>query len=429
MLLLDEFDVLSDTPSNYSAGQHFFPYLQRLINQHSKLFIIPVIGRNLDDLPNLLSLFSGAPNLEIGLLEDISARRLITRPSQDMLEYEHNAIEAILKLSAGHPYFTQIICNALFREAKSRNNSKITRTDVESITDQAIENAEGGLDWFWKGLPTPEQVVFSAVAEAQRIAILENKPVPEEPLKLLKNYGVKTTDYLVHTAHLLADKGFLDKTERMVKIELVRRWLVQRHPLRQEILQLENLQQEEIAELREAASREDQQGNQERAKILYERILDINPNHFSSITHLAQIHLQNENCEESVELYRRAYQADRIRNQEGYLRALQAFGEKLITQKAWTVAKEQFSQVLEIEPDNQAAQGKLEEIERTLLGKVTADSRNLFRQKRILFGGVAAGIIALVSFGTYRLVTPCYAGHQKIFGVYCALDQRKIDKQ
>ncbi|MBW4567160.1 MAG: ABC transporter substrate-binding protein [Tolypothrix carrinoi HA7290-LM1] len=437
VLLLDEFDLLSGDRTQ-SAEEHFFPYLKRLIEQHEKLFIIPVVGRNLGDLPKLLSLFGRAPYQEIGLLDELSGQRLITKPAQGILEYKQDAIQAILELSAGHPYFTQIICNALFGQARADNNSQLTRVDVEGIVDRAIENAEGGLDWFWQGLPTPEQVVFSAVAKAQTIAISKAERVPEEPLTLLRSYGVTLTDSLIQANERLAsnDRGFLDDTGRRVKVELVRRWLVERHPLRQEIWQLENLEQQEVNQLWEQATQFHQQGRKRNALARYEQILEINPNHFSTVAALAEGYLEVEEFDKAVELYTRAYQVDQIRHKEGLLRALQKSGQKLMNQREFTGADAQFNRILEIEPDNRAAQEKLLEINQELGGRLAGTGQisntiTRVRPWRIPLGGIAAtlGIIALIGVGgVYRWITPCSAGQQKVFGIGCVADLSRISR-
>ncbi|MBW4678108.1 MAG: ABC transporter substrate-binding protein [Desmonostoc geniculatum HA4340-LM1] len=88
VLLLDEFDVASGDNSIINQGGSFFRYLQLLLKQQEKLFIIPVLGRIKDDLQNLLDLFKDAPFQEVGLLNDLSARRLITIPAQGILDLE-----------------------------------------------------------------------------------------------------------------------------------------------------------------------------------------------------------------------------------------------------------------------------------------------------------------------------------------------------
>jgi len=85
-------------------------------------------------------------------------------------------------------------------------------------------------------------VVFSAVAEAQEIAALNDDRVVGDPLTLLKQYGVVETEALGQAGQRLVTWKFLDEEKTSdssrvqsykVKIELVRRWLVKYFPLRE----------------------------------------------------------------------------------------------------------------------------------------------------------------------------------------------------
>ena len=442
VLLLDEFDVLSQDNPNINIveqGVGFFRYLAGLVKQQEKLFIIPVVGRYLNDMPNLLKLFKEAPYQEIGLLSEDSARRLITNPAEGVLTYEQEAIKAILKLSAGHPYFTQVICFTLFSQARNENHWTVTSADVEGIADRVFrdDNAQAGLAWFWDGLPISEQVVFCAVAAAHKIAIEQARPIPEEPLTLLENSGIIPTELLDRAARQLAEKGFLDDTERKVKIELVRRWLVQCHPLRQEIRQLEKLEQENVSRLSTVAISLHQQNKQQNALELYEQALAINPNHFSTVLSLAKGYLEVENFDRALELYTRAYQFDQVCNIEELLDALEIYGHKLITQREFAIAKKQFQRVLDIQPDRVLAQQKLKEIAVYESGSVPISETNNTRQRghpQILQRSIAAVVAAAIAtvvgvgFGVYRFAAPCPAGEQKENGFFCLADTSRISR-
>lgn len=207
VLLLDEFDVLGNYKDE-TASEHFFPYLKSILRNQNRLFIIPVIGRRLNDLENLLNLFREAPHQEVGLLDEKSTARLITKPAEGVLDYKPEAIQAVFKLSAGHPYFTQVICFSLFRHARERQVWTIDENDVEDIIDEAIESGEAGLTWFRDGLPVLERVIFSAVAEIQKV----NTGIRIINLldKLNRN-GLIKLDTLFNGAENLVRWGFLTR--------------------------------------------------------------------------------------------------------------------------------------------------------------------------------------------------------------------------
>ncbi|BAZ12939.1 hypothetical protein NIES4071_47730 [Calothrix sp. NIES-4071] len=330
VLLLDEFDVLGDSNSD-SAITHFFPFLLSMIARQQQLYIIPVVGRRLDDMPNLLSLFRQAPTQEIGMLDKISAERLISKPALDVLVYDSDAIDAILELSAGHPYFTQVVCFALFTYAREKKQPHITRADVYNIIDQAIEIGEAGLTWFRDGLPIPERVIFSTVAELQqeksKLSITQGTP-----LALLQKHGVIATEALHKAETRLLEWNFLTSLHAVmlqassykVTIELVRRWFIKRCPLRREIWELEKIDESLVSSIYEQAIKVRISEKYQAIK-LYEQVLAINPNHFHALFDLAELYFDIGDYSQAVELYTRANKIDPVRNQEAFERATQYY--------------------------------------------------------------------------------------------------------
>ena len=248
VLLLDEFDALIGQDLESSAIETFtkkiFRRLSDITKRNNKLFIVISIGEHLASTLNILKIFEDVPKIEIGLLDKDSTKELITKPAQGVLEYEEEAIKAIFNLSAGHPYCTQIICFAIFSRAREQNSFKITSADVERIVDTAIEIGEAGLSWFWYAFSIPEQVVFSAIAQAQETG--------QNYLKLLEIQKIDAKNQLINQARKqLVDNGFLDATGEKIKVELVRRWIIKRYPLQDQIGQFHEFEQKKIPNQKE----------------------------------------------------------------------------------------------------------------------------------------------------------------------------------
>ncbi len=248
VLLLDEFDALINQDLESSDIETFtkkiFRRLSEITKRNNKLFIVVSIGEHLASTLNILKIFEDVPKIEIGLLDKDSTKEVITKPAQGVLEYEEEAIKAIFNLSAGHPYCTQIICFAVFSRAREKNSFKITSADVEIIVDTAIEVGEAGLSWFWDVFSIPEKVVFSAIAQAQETG--------QDYLKLLKIQGIDKTNQLINQARKqLVDNGFLYETGEKIKVELVRRWIIKRYPLQDQVAQFHEFEQKKISHQQE----------------------------------------------------------------------------------------------------------------------------------------------------------------------------------
>ena len=235
VLLLDEFDALMNSHDSELLEQ-VYNYLSALINVSKKLFLISLIEQRSVNNHRISKLFKDVPKKEIGLLDEDSTRKLIVNPAKNSLEYEEDAIKTIFELSLGHPYFTQAICFTIFGRAREENKWTVSSKDVKFIINKAIELSEAGLTWFWEGFPILERVVFAAIAEAQ-----ENS---ENYIELIRKYRPEIENKLIiETTKILRINDFLDQVKDRVKIEFVRLWIIQRHPLRDEIHELDKIEQ------------------------------------------------------------------------------------------------------------------------------------------------------------------------------------------
>ena len=236
VFVIDEFDALLNSNNPELLKQVYQYYESLIINFRNKLFLILLIEQKSVNNPRISKIFKDVPIREIGLLDENNTKNLIIEPAKNILEYEEDAIKTIFNLSAGHPYLIQAICFTIFGRAREDDHWKIKKEDVEAIINKAIEISEAGLGWFWDGFSIPEKIVFAAIAEAQESS--------ENYVALIKRFRPDTEDkQIIQTEQFLRSNGFLDEIEQKVKIELVRRWIIQRHPLREEISEFDKIEQ------------------------------------------------------------------------------------------------------------------------------------------------------------------------------------------
>ena len=355
VLLLDEFDV-------FENGGEFLKSIRT--RETNELFCIPVLGRSLDSKSKLINYVKEASSFEIRLLDETSATNLIIQPAQNILEYKPDAIRAILELSAGHPYFTQTICFAVFTQARANNKWIVEHSDIEYILSNAIEISEAGLAWFFNALPIPEQVLFSAVAELQEPEF-ENSDLTV--IRLLEKYGLVKTDSLEKALEQLIDWRFLDKNKssHKVKIEFVRRWLIKKYSLKELVYELEKFYPE-ANQYYENAIKEYEQKNIKKAIELYNQVLEINPNHFTALSNLGELYLDSQDFSKAIDCYKRYYKLDTDRYKDSLVTARLEYGEFCIQQENWELAKNEFDEVLTLDPQNKQAEQKLTELEKKL---------------------------------------------------------------
>jgi hypothetical protein len=232
----------------------------------------------------------------------------------------------------------------------------VSRADVEGCVDKAIELGQAGLTWFRDGLPIAERVMLSAVAAAQSIS--ESTSSPKNPLDLLEENGVVITEDLRRSLGKLTEWGFVKSSGKTftgktykIRIKLVNQWLTKKYLIGNEIQELENISERATLIYEEFGT------SMESAKTLFEKVLEINPNHFSALFHLAEIqlnkYLENSSTRvsESIALRHfceRIYKINPSKFRSNFVRFLLRFGQEQLLENNIGVAQESFERVLMI---------------------------------------------------------------------------------
>jgi photosystem II stability/assembly factor-like uncharacterized protein/tetratricopeptide (TPR) repeat protein len=362
VLLFDEFDVLGQEEASPSdvAAITFFPYLQEMVTNVPFLAFAFVVGRRIDELPTRFrAIFKRARSMRISVLSRENANKLITSPAKGQLEYPPEALDAILGLTSGHPYFTQVVCHELFNYLHPPDRRLVTSQDVTDVLAGVMEKGAGGFTWFWEGLPHTEQFILSAIAE-----ITEESGFATEAQisQILQQYRIWLLGIELSSApQRLVEWEMLEEREAgsyQFAIELVRRWVLQTHPLeevKQEIESASAMAARDYENAREAHVA----GDLEMAISDYHLALSADPKHAGARLGLARaLHEQGE-LGQAVEEYERAFELDAVNAQDELIAARIAFAQWLEEQDLLDKAAEQYRCVLQLLPNERQIQEKL----------------------------------------------------------------------
>src|SRR5262249_47567915 len=142
------------------------------------------------------------------------------------------AVDRILALTAGHPYFTQLQCQILWDRAHAQpTQAPVSVADVDAAIPALLEAGENVFEWIWDGLPAAQRVIFAAVAEATREVAKVSK---DELLEILQRHGIRIlTRELEIAPETLVEWEMLRATDGgyVILIDLMRRWISSRKPL------------------------------------------------------------------------------------------------------------------------------------------------------------------------------------------------------
>ena len=356
LLLFDEFDVLGDElTSHNAASETLFPYLQKLITRQRQIVFVFVVGRRIEELStHYQSIFKQAVFRRIGLLKPNNAHDLITKPVEGVLSFEKSAIEAVLQLTSGHPYFTQLVCFETFNDMKSKNQRVVAEADILSLVNQTIESGHGALNWFWDGLPRAERFIMSAVAhvtDEKGIATQENiRQILEKHKIVLTGLELKDApDRLTDWEMLRHEK---DSGNYQFVVELVRRWILKTHSLKSARRDVD-LISKRASRLYENARDAHSDGDLDYAREEYQRALNANPNHSGAQLGLAQVLFELGEIDEAIQSFERAYEIEEVSARDGLVRARQKKGKLFQSQGDEDSAIFQYEQALKIAPSNE----------------------------------------------------------------------------
>jgi photosystem II stability/assembly factor-like uncharacterized protein len=167
ILMFDEAQLIREKAQQDLWEGNAFEYLFNIIWQRASLGLILSIeseGTIIDQ--EFPSLSATGTQKKVGFLNRDDAVKLVVQPVQGTLTYDPEAVEHILFLTSGHPYYIQLLCHTLFAYCQRVNTRAVTLTDVEAILPEVVERAGSDSQFLWDNSTPEEKFVLAALAQA-----------------------------------------------------------------------------------------------------------------------------------------------------------------------------------------------------------------------------------------------------------------------
>ncbi len=166
LLVFDEFEAFENLVEDGILPPTFFSFMRHLMQHSEGLSFIFVGTRRLEEMSAdyWSVLFNIALYERITYLPEEAAVRLITEPVAPDLIYDDLALDKILRVTAGHPYFVQLVCYALVKRANAERTGYVTISDVNATLDEMLSLGEAHFAYLWQRSTHAERVVLTAVA-------------------------------------------------------------------------------------------------------------------------------------------------------------------------------------------------------------------------------------------------------------------------
>lgn len=182
LLVFDEFEAFENLVNDSILPSTLFTYMRHLM-QHSEGLSFAFVGtRRLEEMTsNYWSvLFNIALYRHIGFLSTEATIKLITEPVAPHIVYDDLALDKIWRVTAGHPYFLQLVCYTLVKRANSQKTGYVTISDVNAALEEMLRLGEVHFAYIWQRSSYTERALLTAVAH------LMERDVPFHPSDLIQ---------------------------------------------------------------------------------------------------------------------------------------------------------------------------------------------------------------------------------------------------
>lgn len=236
LLVFDEFEVFENLVDDGILPPTIFSFLRHLMQHSEGLSFIFVGTRRLEEMSAdyWSVLFNIALYARIDYLSEKSAILLITEPVAPDLIYDDLALDKIYRVTAGHPYFLQLVCYTLVKQANDRRTGYVTISDVNNGLDEMLSLGEVHFAYLWQRASFTERAILTAVSHMDADLAFH----PEDFIDYLEQVGVYLNPMDVTNAlHLLVEKEIMREvaqgaiTQYELKIGLVGLWIAKHKSL------------------------------------------------------------------------------------------------------------------------------------------------------------------------------------------------------
>jgi hypothetical protein len=190
LLLLDEFEELEAAVRRGNLDVSVFAFLRHLIQHAENLSVVFCGTHRLEELAAdyWSVLFNISLYRHIGFLEQAEAVRLMEVPVAAYgMRYDDLAMDKVWRVTAGHPYFLQLLCHSLVNRHNKTQRSYTTVGDVNAALDEIVASGEAHFVYLWTEANPDEKLVLTVLS---RLGAMTGLVTPVEVVDYLAERGM-----------------------------------------------------------------------------------------------------------------------------------------------------------------------------------------------------------------------------------------------
>lgn len=247
LILMDEYELLEGKVDEGKLSNELFTFLAGLMDNKERLALIFTGSRRLEerDRKYWRELLRRSLFRKVGFLTEKDTVRLITEPVQDRVVYGRGVIEVIQRLTAGQPFYTQVMCQNVVDYMNEHRQNWLTLADLKLVITDIVDNPLPQMIYAWDGLSDDEKLGLSLLAEtlsdgmlyATATSLRTSVKANDYPVNLSENTIRLTLEEMFRRE--LLEKDFSDGYR--FKIDLLRLWIRRSHSIWQVVKEVRTL--------------------------------------------------------------------------------------------------------------------------------------------------------------------------------------------
>jgi ligand-binding sensor domain-containing protein/AAA+ ATPase superfamily predicted ATPase len=237
LMLLDEYELLEGKVDEGKLSPEFFTFLAGLMDNRERLGLIFTGSRRLEerDKKYWRELLRRSLFRKVGFLSSNDTVRLITDPVSGRVVYARGVVDEICRLTAGQPFYTQVICQNIVDFINEHKQNWVTLADLKRVIGEVVDNPLPQMIYAWDALSDDEKLVLSLLGEvlvdgmtyAGAYDLRESVKQNDYPVNLSENTIRLTLEELFRRE--LVEKDASDGFR--FKIDLLRLWIHRSHSI------------------------------------------------------------------------------------------------------------------------------------------------------------------------------------------------------
>jgi hypothetical protein len=168
LLLLDEYELIEAKIDDGVLRPDLITFFASLLEAHPRLSFIFTGSRHLEhrNVAYWRVLIGKSLYRHISFLSQRDVLRLITEPVRDQVVHPRGIPERIARLTAGQPFYTQVVCQNMMDRLNEVQRNRVRQDDIDAVAQELADNPLPQMIYFWDGLESEQQSALSFLGEA-----------------------------------------------------------------------------------------------------------------------------------------------------------------------------------------------------------------------------------------------------------------------